>query len=202
MPFIILYMRTINLNVKFKHNSISVIQSDKLYSVLLPSKALAVFQNKTAADKFVKDSEKMFTNVLYELNEIYYNTYSHFRMFLFNTTYNEEMSFEGSFASVKMQMQNAWKKSVITGNGYYYLYKDTQLALSSQKTIIRKLDNLYKRIKVNQRLINNKNILKNIEAMELQLKNWGWKHHQPHSRFKEMNISKYEHDFFKSYPLY
>lgn len=195
-------MRTITLSFQFKHDANSVILADKPYSILLPSKAKAVFKSKTAADKFTKESEQMFTNVLYEMNEIYYKSYADFRMFLFNVEPIEEYDIEGSFQMMNMQMQNAWKKSKIAGNGMYYLYKDIQMALATQKTILRKLDKLYKRIKVNQRLINNKNILKNIEALEKQLKNWGWMHHQPHTRFKEMNISKFENDYFKSYPLY
>lgn len=195
-------MRQITLSMRISNEPDSVIQSDKLYNFILPNEARPAFKNRKLAEKFVKDSEKMFTHILYELNEIYFRLYADFRTYIFNMDLVQENKFENIFQLINGNLYRAWEKSVLGSNGVYYSHKSIMSAIDSTKAVLKKLDILYKEIKIHQRIINNRTILGNIERMELKLKNWGWNHHKPWGKFKEMNISKFENDYFKDYPLY
>lgn len=195
-------MRNLEIKLDIKANKDSFINAWKNYNFILPNKAHPTFTNKKDAAKFVKDTEKMFEQILFQLNEIYTGLYVDYRSHLFYLSLEQEINFETYFKEMNIAMYNAWYRSSLGSNGVAYLFNNVNLSLNSAENIIKKMDKFYRKIKIYDRLIHNSNIKEQLEAIKLKLNKWGWKHHNPVFTFKNMGISKYEHDYFKSHALY
>lgn len=194
-------MRKIKFILDIKNNPDSVIELDKLYSFRLPNNSNPVFKNRKVAEDFIFDSEKMFTKILYDINEIYSALYQDFRMILFNVDLIQEKAFENRFETVRFAIHNSFERCNISKNGIYYAYKNVLESIKNLENIIELLDIQFRKMRFHQRIINNELVKERIANSSRKLKLWGWDYHNPHTRFKEMNISKFENDFFKSYPI-
>lgn len=194
-------MRKIKISIIPNHDSLSSIKDEKLYSFILPNGANVAIGKKRDFEKFVSESERMFTNLIYEFNEIMIDLFAEYRVWYLNLSIEEEISFENNFSEIKRIMNKSFKAATYGNNGIHYLHKDSKDMANLLLKLLNLLEKLMKRMVNFSKTKKYAIIRERIETLLLRLKNWGWQHHKPWGKFKEFNISYYENEYFKSYEL-
>ena len=194
-------MRKIKFELNIQNDRFSVIESNHMYSLHLPNKSHPNFSNKKKFNAWVIESEKMFTDIIYELNDMYIHIYSEYRCLFYNLADFEVIQFENLFDILKSAMQKCFTVSTFGSNGLYYIDKNTKTIIQTLYSAMKLLDETHIKLRNHQHLHKTKIYRERLAGHKRKLKLWGWDHTPPYTRFKEINISKYEHEFFKSYPI-
>jgi len=194
-------MRRIKISIEASNNPNSLIMDEKLYTFPLPNGAKIAFSNKRNFITFISESERMFTDLIYEWNELMMDLYAEYRTWYLNLSLEQESQFEGNFSEIRRIMNKCFRSGSFGNNGIAYLYNDSKNIVELLFSILAKLELLMKSMNNYSKTRKYRIIKDRLDHNKLQLKNWGWQHHKPWGKFKELNISYYENEYFKSYSI-